>query len=145
MWIDGSMEVEQVATATTALPLDLSPLESQRRHLGMSRMALARRSGVPLQTVPRTLAGNQPLASVAELHAIANALGMGIGTEIVVERSALDMRKAQALAKATRLVGMGQATMALEAQAVEASVLKQMIERTVCELLAGSPRRLWGE
>ena len=132
-----------------AFALDLGLLELQRRNLGMSRVALARRSGVPLPTVQRILSGKQNLASIANLHAIAKTLGvtvyLGVGSAVRVEQNAHDMRKAQALAKARRLVGMGQATMALESQAVAADVLEQMTERTLCELLAGSSRRLWDE
>jgi transcriptional regulator with XRE-family HTH domain len=132
-----------------ALSLDLSRLELQRRQLGMSRVALARRSGVPLPTVQRILSGKQSRASVANLHAIANTLGLsirlGVGSAVHVEQTAHDMRKSQALAKARRLVGMGQATMALESQAVAPDVLEQMTERTVNELLAGSSHRLWDE
>lgn len=129
--------------------LDLSPLELQRRNLGMSRAALARRSGVPLPTVQRILSGKQNVGNVANLHAIAKTLGvtiqLGADSAVRVDRNADTMRKAQAHAKARRLVGMGQATMALESQAVAADVLDQMTERTVHELLAGSSHRLWDE
>jgi len=35
--------------------------------------------------------------------------------------------------------------MALEAQAVDAKAIDQMVEQTVCELLSGRPRRLWND
>ena len=42
-----------------------------------------------------------------------------------------------------RLTELVQGTMALEAEAVEASVLEQMEEANFRALLSGPPRRLW--
>ena len=118
-------------------------LELRRHELGMSKATLAKRAGVSLMTVNRILSGEDRGPRVTNLQAIAAALGVQIG--IAEASSALEFRKAQAAAKAKRLVRMVQGTMALEAQAVDSHTIADMIEQTTCELLAGSDRKLWNE
>lgn len=118
-------------------------LESRRRELGLSQSALAERSGVSLPTVHRILSGHSPAASFENTVAIAQAMGMQL--DVVPIFPAQEILEQQARKKAERLVGMVQGTSALEAQAVSARHLGQMIKKTVQELLAGSRRRLWAE
>ncbi len=118
-------------------------LENRRRELGLSQSALAERSGVSLPTVQRILSGHSPAASFENTLAIAQVLGMQLDAVPVIP--AQEVLKAQALKKAERLVRMVQGTSALEAQAVSARHIGQMIKKTVQELLAGSRRRLWAE
>jgi hypothetical protein len=49
----------------------------------------------------------------------------------------------QAEAKAEDIVRMVQGTSALESQAVDADVRRQLVKQTVHELMAGTRRRLW--
>jgi transcriptional regulator with XRE-family HTH domain len=122
---------------------ELKNLNHRRRQLGMSYAALADRSGVPFRTVVRILSGKQKGANFANVLAIAEALGAGIH----FDRNAgvEEFREQQARKKATRLVSMLQGTSALEGQAVDEEMIKQMISQTVHELLAGPKRRLWSE
>ena len=118
-------------------------LESRRRELGLSQSALADRCGVSLPTVQRILSGHGPAASFENTVAIAQAMGMQLDAVPILP--AQEILEQQARKKAERLVGMVQGTSALEAQAVSARHLGQMIKKTVQELLAGSRRRLWAE
>jgi transcriptional regulator with XRE-family HTH domain len=124
-------------------------LEQRRRELGMSKRALAVRARVSLPTVNRILSGKEKRLTIANVEAIAKALGvviqLGAVTAVDEIENAFELREKQATKKATRLVRMVQGTMGLEAQAVNQTVLDQMVRQTVCELLAGSPRRLWND
>ena len=121
--------------------LDLSAFETRRQALGMSIEALAKRSGVSRTTVHRTLNGG--VATLPHLVAIAKAMGLELGIRSTVEPEKFKQQAARR--KAERLVGMVQGTMGLEAQAVRATCVKQMVEQTVRELLVGSKRKLWSE
>jgi transcriptional regulator with XRE-family HTH domain len=125
-----------------AMSLAFQALEQQRQELGMSCAALAQRSGVALPTVQRILAGKSPGASVANVAAIAQALGMELALQI--KTTAQELREQQAQRKAEHLVGLVQGTAGLEGQAVDRESLGVMIRRTFHELLAGPNRRLWG-
>ena len=127
---------------TNSQPL-FEKLESRRRELGLSQSALAERSGVSLPTVHRILSGHSPAASFENTVAIAHAMGMQLDAVPILP--AQEILEQQARKKAERLVGMVQGTSALEAQAVSARHLGQMVKKTVQELLAGSRRRLWAE
>jgi transcriptional regulator with XRE-family HTH domain len=118
-------------------------LELRRQQLGMSKKIVAKRSGVSLPTVNRILSGKETRPTFPNVQAIAAALGVEL--QLGPIQNVHDFRKGQARAKATRLVRMIQGTMGLEAQAVDPQAIDQMIEQTVCELLAGSQRKLWGD
>jgi transcriptional regulator with XRE-family HTH domain len=121
----------------------LRDLEQRRRQLGLSYAALAKRSGVSSSTVVRFLSGRYPQISFQNVVAIATALGFD--ATFSPTATARDMRRAQAQTKARRLVAFVQGTSGLEAQAVDSEQLEEMTERAANELLAGSPRRLWGD
>ena len=114
----------------------------------MSKKMVAERAGMSLPTVNRVLSGNEKRLSITSVDAIAKALGVVVrfGAEVGIDEvgSAFEFRKKQATEKAQRLMGMLQATMGLEAQAISGSKLDQMVQETACELLAGPPSRLWG-
>jgi hypothetical protein len=93
--------------------------------------------------VERILSGKEKNPGFANVQAIATALGVELHFQ--EPQTAQDFRRAQATAKATRLVRMVQGTMGLEAQAVDAETLRGMIDQTTSELLAGSNRKLWDE
>lgn len=131
-------------TSLLQLPIRL---EQRRRSIGMSKKVLATRAGISLPTVNRILSGKEKRLAITNIEAIARALSVVIqlGATIGFEEieSGHELRKKQAALKAMRIVKMVQGTMALEAQAVEPSRLQEMIEQTTCELLAGSPHKLW--
>lgn len=112
----------------------------------MTFAALAVRSGVSEPTVKRMLGGRVDAAgggggaSFAHVAAVAEALGMPLTAEPV---DADDMRLAAAREKAERIARLVQGTSALEAQAVDEAEYRRLVERSVHELLAGPPRRLW--
>lgn len=120
---------------------NLMRLEVRRRNLGMSLIALARRSGVPLRTVQRILSGRDPNASFAHVMKLAEALGTSVSFD--PNSGIEDILKQQALRQAERLVGLVQGTSRLEAQGLNPEQLRRMVRRTSRELLAGSKRRLW--
>jgi transcriptional regulator with XRE-family HTH domain len=126
----------------------LSKLEFRRAQLGMSKAALAKRSKVSLPTVDRILSGREQNPRLSNVTAIATALGVEVRLadneiSVVDQKTAHQFRREQALSKAKRIVNMVQGNMALEAQAVSQETIDGMIDQTVCELLAGSPRKLW--
>ena len=125
-------------------PLQFGPaeMEAQRRALGMSRTALARRSGVSLSTVKRILTEREPKASFDTVTQVARSLGMDVCVTPTASRDEMLLR--QARTKARQIVGLVQGSMALEGQAVQQSAIDEMIDQTARELLAGSRRRLWG-
>lgn len=122
-------------------------LERRRRRLGISRAALARRAGVGLTTLSDILSGRETNPRLSSMHAVASALGVcvgiGEGAGITETIRADDFRRQRAEEKAKQLAGMVQATMGLEAQAVDRKTLDSLIEENVHKLLAGSGRRLW--
>lgn len=104
-------------------------------------------AGVSLRNLNGILRGEELNPRLATVHAIAKVLGVcvgvGAGAGITETISADDMRKDRATAKARRLAGMVQATMGLEAQAVDQAAFDSLVERNVHKLLAGPNRRLW--
>ncbi len=122
--------------AQTQNPVDR--LYRQFKASGMTYPVLANRSGVPIATLKRIFADNAAKASLANVLAIADALGMSMNLS-----ETIDVRMAQARKKACRVVAMVQGTSALESQALDEEQIERMIEQTVHELLAGSNRKLW--
>jgi transcriptional regulator with XRE-family HTH domain len=123
------------------LAIAMNTLEQRRRELGMSRPALARRSGVSLATVNRVLGDGMGQASFKNVVAIAEALGMPFRW---AASPAFAFRQRQAKLKSKQLAAMVQGTSALEGQAVEQAVQEEIEEEIECRLLAGSKRKLWG-
>ena len=80
-------------------------------------------------------------ASFSTVTAVADALGVDL-TAAPAE-DVTSMRERQAHHKARLLVALVQGTSALEGQAVAATDIALMEQRTVAELLAGSARKLW--
>jgi transcriptional regulator with XRE-family HTH domain len=121
----------------------LRKLGARRRALRMSYSVLAKRTGVSIPTLVRTLSGEKSQTSFASILAIAEGLGMGVRLEPKVK--AQELLEKQAERKAEQIVAMVQGTSALEGQAVDSKTITRMKRRTVHELLAGSPRRLWDD
>lgn len=106
----------------------------------MSFPLLAERSGVPVPTAKRILGGRAASASYAGVAVIAEALGMPLRSNPIDPD---EFRERVAIEKAKRLARMVQGTSALEAQAVPPAEFRRLVARSVHELLAGPPRRLW--
>ena len=115
----------------------------RRQELQMSLTELAARSGVSHATVQRVLSGIETTSRFDNLVAIADALGMELSA--TQRCSPQEFREEQAQQKARKLVGMVQATSALESQAVGGTKIQGMVQQTTHELLAGSSRRLWSD
>ena len=117
-------------------------LRERLKSVGMSKVALAERAGLTVQTLSRTLSGKSQRQE--NLKKIATALGMEMTVTFTPLMTPFEFREEHAAKKAKRLVKMTQATSALESQAVGSETLDDAIRQTKAELVAGSPRRLWG-
>jgi transcriptional regulator with XRE-family HTH domain len=102
--------------------------------------ALARRAGVGLRTVQRTLSGESQDANLGTFLKLAAVLGVTF--EPKEDRA---MLRHAAAAKAKQLAAMVQGTSALEGQAVGGNVIRTIEEQLAATLLAGSRARLWHE
>ena len=100
-----------------------------------------------MRAVDGILTGTDRNPRLATIHAIAKALGVSVrvGAEVGIEEavSADEMRRQRACEKAERLAAGVQASMGLEAQAIDAAERASLVEATMHKLLAGSGRRLW--
>jgi transcriptional regulator with XRE-family HTH domain len=121
-------------------------LESRRRSLGISFAALSERTGISAPTLKRIFSGKVS-PTIDKIQTIARVLGVEIRVsgkiEVVATSSVEDVRRQVAREKAKWLVGLVQGTSALEAQAVGPDTIREMVERTIHELLAGPNRKLW--
>jgi transcriptional regulator with XRE-family HTH domain len=119
----------------------LETLRKRRKELGLSFAMLAERSGVPIATLKRMLNNGVENASLQNVCAVAEAMGISIQGQPTT--ASADFLEKAAEEKARKLVGMVQATSALEAQAVAQGAVAEMIKQTVHELMAGPARRIW--
>src|SRR5262245_22417635 len=106
---------------------DLLKLDVRRRQLGMSRAVLARRAKVSVPTVQRILTGKEDSPSVQTIEALAAALGMSVQLVETVDTQTL--REQQAHQRATKMVGLVQGTMGLEAQALNPREVELLTRR----------------
>jgi transcriptional regulator with XRE-family HTH domain len=121
----------------------LQKINQRRRDLGMTYEVVARRSGLSLATIYRTLTDQQPDVSLATVSAMAEAVGLRFVLE--QSNSVSDLLEAQATRRAEKLTSMVQGTSGLEGQALSQQRLDEMTRQTVHQLLAGSKRQLWRE
>lgn len=121
----------------------ITQMNIQRNKLGISYPVLARMSGMSTPTVTRILSGKQSSAHFDHMLALADALGMDLQARVITHASTLLQERARE--KARQIVQLVQGTSSLEAQSVDEETLQGMIQKTVHELLAGSPRNLWAE
>lgn len=119
----------------------LEVLKRRRLELKLSFAALSRRSGVSEATLKRMFSGACDSVSLRHVCEIAEA--MGVSLNINANTSAIDFCEKVAEQKARYWVGVVQGTSALESQAVDEQAVASMVKRTVHDLVAGSPRRLW--
>ena len=123
-------------------------LEQRRRDLGIGYPALGERAGISVQTLKRIFSGKANNPTLQSLQAICRVLGLqliidGSMIKTHAKKSVQELREVAAMEKAKRIVKLVQGTSALEAQAVGISSVRDMVSRTVNELLAGSSRKLW--
>ena len=114
----------------------------------MSKVDLARRSGVSLPTLHRLFSAREQRPRADTLAALAVALGVELRLSASLQLHEIEdvfsFREQQARKKARHLTKLVCGTMALEAEALDARALFGMEEQCVHELLAGPARRLWG-
>jgi transcriptional regulator with XRE-family HTH domain len=122
---------------------NINGLNERRKRLGMSYKVLAARSGISIATVQRILSCGNDQANFYNVVAVAKALGM---TASFTERvSDIELREQQAQKKSKCLISLLQGTSGLEGQAADDQTVRDMVQQTIHELLAGSSRKLWAE
>ncbi len=97
-------------------------------------------SGV-LRTAVRQVLNDPSRSSAANLFAIASRLGLDF--QAVERLSSYEVRRKAALQKARKLVALVQGNSRLELQGLDDDQLKDMIEQTADEIMAGPLRNLW--
>jgi len=126
-----------------AIPVFSRQLNERREKLGISCAVLAKRAGISLRSVQRILSGEETNSGFATVTALARELGVGIRFDDQTDVGTI--RRRQAERKAARILAIVQGSSALEAQALPPKTLREMREKTIHELLAGSPRKLWAD
>ena len=117
-------------------------LNQRRKELGVTFALLAQWTGLSLRTVQRVLSGEETDPGFRTVASIAEALGVSLRFDA---DDAEAFRRKRAEQKAERVLALVQGTSALEAQALSEEAKRHIKERTVHELLAGSPRKLWAD
>ncbi len=118
-------------------------LNQRRESLGISCAVLARRVGISLRTVQRILSREENNPGFATVIALAREPGISVHLQDHVDPRIV--RRRQAERKAARLLAIVQGTSALEAQGLDDQTLRDLREKTIHELLAGSDRKLWAD
>jgi transcriptional regulator with XRE-family HTH domain len=118
-------------------------LKARRERLGISCSVLAKRVGISLRSVQRILSGEETNPGFSTVAALAHELGVGVRFDDELDIRAI--RRRQAERKAERIVAIVQGSSALEAQGVSRETLRELREKTINELLAGSNRKLWAD
>ncbi len=118
-------------------------LNDRRERLGISCSVLAKRTRLSLRSVQRILSGEETNPGFSTLASLARELGVGVRLDD--EADVRTIRRRQAERKADRILAIVQGSSALEAQAVSRKTMRDLREKTINELLAGSPRKLWAD
>ncbi len=122
-------------------------LDQRREELGIGYPALSERSGVSMPTLKRIISGKAENPTIQNLQAVCRVLGLQLIIDDTIKakskRSVEELRESVAKEKAEQIVRLVQGTSALESQAVGLTAVRDMVSRTVHELLAGSSRKLW--
>ncbi len=120
-------------------------LQNRRWQLGMPYKVLAKRANLGMVTVQRVLNGDTGVR-FNTLAAIAECLGINFEATGTIKVNTTDVNtilEQQARKKAKRLVALTQGSAGLEGQGVGTDTLRQVEDKIVHELLAGSKKRLW--
>jgi len=126
-----------------AIPVMSRRLNERREKLGISCAVLAKRAGVSLRSVQRILSGEESNPGFSTVTSLARELGVGV--RLNDEADVRTIRRRQAERKAERILAIVQGSSALESQAMGRKTIREMREKTINELLAGSPRKLWAD
>ena len=118
-------------------------LNERRERLGISCSVLARRTGISLRSVQRILSGEETNPGFTTVASLAHVLGVGVRFNDEVDVRTI--RRRQAERKAERILAIVQGSSALEAQALSRETIRDLREKTIHELLAGSDRKLWAD
>lgn len=124
------------------MPTTVLDLNDRRKALKMPVEVLVKRSGVPRTVVVRILRGIVEMVRFGQFEKVAGVLGMPFGAVAI---DAEELRNREARKKAKLLRRLTQGTMGLESQALPEDVLREIEERTVAKLLAGTGRKLWSD
>ncbi len=117
-------------------------IQAIRTGLGMSAADLAKRLGVSPSSIHRLeISETAGTINLESLKRVADELGCDMVYALVPRQDLEQVVKKRALAIATRKLRTTQATMALEQQALQAEVLKKLIEQKANELVQS--RELW--
>jgi transcriptional regulator with XRE-family HTH domain len=127
----------------TIIQITAQQFDRRRLELGFSCAALATRTGLSLRTVQRVLGGEESDPAFSTVVALGNALGIAVRFDDKADVRKL--RRRQAERKASHVLALVQGTSALEAQGLSPKAMRDVHERTVNELLAGSNKRLWAD
>jgi hypothetical protein len=93
--------------------------------------------------VQRILSGEETNPGFSTVAGLARELGVGVRFDDEVDVRTI--RRRQAERKAERLLAIVQGSSALEAQALSRETIRDLREKTINELLAGSDRKLWAD
>ena len=115
----------------------------RRERLGISCSVLAKRTGMSLRSIQRILSGEETNPGFSTVASLARELGVGVRFDEEVDVRTI--RRRQAERKAERILAIVQGSSALEAQAMARETIRDLREKTINELLAGSDRRLWAD
>jgi transcriptional regulator with XRE-family HTH domain len=118
-------------------------LNQRRERLGISCSVLAKRAGVSLRSVQRILSGEELNPGFSTVATLARELGVGVRFDEEVDVRTI--RRRQAERKAERILAIVQGSSALESQGLSRETLRDLREKTINELLAGSDRKLWAD
>jgi len=119
----------------------IQQMNVQKKDLGITNAVIAHRSGVSEPTVARILSGKHQSAHFDHVLAIADVLGVDIGVKRTKDPE--DMKVKQAKRKAADIMRLVRGNSALESTETSKEAQQRMLNKTVRELMAGSPRTLW--
>ncbi len=119
-------------------------IKSIRTQLGMSQMALAKRSGVRQTTVSR-IEGGQSDANLSTLNKILDAISCELVIAPLLQDSIDAIRRKQARKIAEKQVHYLKGTMNLEKQQPDSRFVEELIKQEEERLLQGPNARLWEE
>jgi len=119
-------------------------IKSIRTQLGMSQIALAKRSGVRQTTVSR-IEGGQSYANLSTLNKILEAISCELIIAPLLQDSVDAIRRKQARKIAEKQVHYLKGTMNLEKQQPDSRFVEELIKQEEERLLQGPNARLWEE
>ncbi|MDN3508373.1 MAG: helix-turn-helix transcriptional regulator [Simkaniaceae bacterium] len=136
-------QVANAKGATRGLSIG-SLIKMIRTQIGMSQLALAKRSGVPQPTISRLERGGSDI-QISTLEKVLNGLACELFIAPLLQESVDMMRKKQARKKAKIRVDYTIGTMNLEKQAPDPTFTQALLREEENCLLNGPNKDLWNE